>query len=184
MLCDLQTGYYPVPYSLSTIRLDATSIDKLKCLLLQFNRSPWLECHNVDKATKYFIDRFKIVLIKACPLSSQQARRYFKPKKLWIRAAVLSSIQTKFYLFKKFLADPTSKNQAKFWQYGNCLTKLLWQAKQLHYLHKFQNAERSPKRLNWLLMNALRKRNWKTFRKRCHQKTRKLLKVSKILLVS
>ena len=152
ILCDLETGPSPKPSSLRSRRLDAASIDKLKSLLSQVDRSPCLECDDVDKATEYFINQFEIVLNKACPLSSRQARRYIKPKKPWITAAVLSSIHTKNNLFRKFMADPTHENQAKFRQYRNCLTKLLRQAKQSYYLHEFQNAEGSPKK-TWLIIN-------------------------------
>ena len=105
ILCDLQTGTSPIPSTLKTRRLDAASIGKLKSLLSQVDRSPCFECDDMDKATEYFIDQLKIVLSKACPLSSRQAKRYLKPKKPWITAAVLSTIHTKNNLFRKFMAD-------------------------------------------------------------------------------
>ena len=90
---------------------------------------------DVDLAYNYFLSTFTDLYNHHFPLVTKSAVKV-KQKQPWISQAIITSINHKNNLYKRFLRNPSTTNEHNFKCFRNRLTTIIRVAKRTHYARK------------------------------------------------
>ena len=123
--------------------------------LEKFKQIDWhrLDGYN-DPNTCYssFLKKYIHVFESCCPL--RKVNRKHRRNKPWISKGLFKSIHKKNRLYKQYLSDPSSINEAKYKKFKNKLNHSLRIAKRLYYDRTFIESK-SNMRATWRLLDEV-----------------------------
>ena len=125
--------------------------------LSELNNCNWNDVYqssNPNIAYDNFLYKYNNIYNLSFPIKKitrKQAKLISKP---WISKGLLTSIQNKSKLYKKFLHNPSEINNQQYKQYKNKLNYLLKIAKKRYYDFKLEGAKGNLKK-TWKLLNQI-----------------------------
>lgn len=131
--------------------LDKNKICDLRCFLqqklqnFQSNTDANIACNELINVFQEGIAKYSKSVRKTSRNTS------LKP---WISPSLLSSINRKNKLYKKFLKRMSSENENKYKQYRNILSKILRDAKRLYYQNLLHENKNNSKK-TWQILNEI-----------------------------
>jgi hypothetical protein len=108
-----------------------------------------------------FLNIFKDNYDASFPLKKINQRKIDTVKSPWMTMSICESVQTKNSLYKKFLKNPTERNEKNYKRFKNKLKHVIKIAKKLHYEELFIKYKNDTK-MTWKTINTLLNKNVKT----------------------
>ena len=121
------------------------------------SNAKWFSFRNMEhsnEAYNHFIEEYSSIYSACFPLKalkSKQVNKLFSPQ---LSPGILTSVNKKNRLYKKFVRSPSVSSETKYNAYRNKLTHLTRISKRKYYDSKFENA-RNDLKTTWKLLNEV-----------------------------
>ena len=141
--------------NIRTRKINGPSIANFAYDLSQIDWSPVYDTENGDLAYNTFHDVISNLYNKHFPLSNSIMRKKNEvPRKPWITAGLLRSINKKQRLYRRFLLKPNAVNEKHYKTYCNVLTTIMRRCKRSYYTNVFQS-HRNNLAKTWRTINEI-----------------------------